>query len=145
MSNARAILCSSRTTDHWGVTPQAEGDAESPGSGGAAPYRGVTPQAEGDAESPGSGGAAPYLRRGSRVNLRYKLALMGFSSEGARKLSPGSPWVSQNKHSHSPTLVGLRDALPLQRAILNDSFDLPNLIRWDQIQAPVLGIAFQEE
>ena len=40
---------------------------------------GVTPQAEGDAESPGSGGAfALYLRRGSRVILRYKLALFGF-------------------------------------------------------------------
>jgi hypothetical protein len=31
---------------------------------------GGPPQAEGDAESPGSGGASPYLRRGSRVNLR---------------------------------------------------------------------------
>jgi hypothetical protein len=30
--------CSSRTTDHWGVTPHAEDDAESPGSGGASPY-----------------------------------------------------------------------------------------------------------
>jgi hypothetical protein len=27
-----------RTTDHWGVTPHAEGDAESHGSGGASPY-----------------------------------------------------------------------------------------------------------
>jgi hypothetical protein len=36
----------------------------------------VTPQAEGDAESPGSGGASPYLRRASRVNRPYQLALM---------------------------------------------------------------------
>jgi hypothetical protein len=26
------------TTDHWGVPPHAEGDAESPGSAGASPY-----------------------------------------------------------------------------------------------------------
>ena len=38
---------------------------------------GVKPQAEGVAECPGSGGASPYLRRGFRVNLGYKLALMG--------------------------------------------------------------------
>jgi hypothetical protein len=34
----RCTSCSSRTTDHWGVTPHAEGNTESPGSGGASPY-----------------------------------------------------------------------------------------------------------
>jgi hypothetical protein len=45
-----------RTTNHWEVTSHAEGDAE----------------------SPGSGGASPYLRRGYRVNLRYNYKLTAY-------------------------------------------------------------------
>jgi hypothetical protein len=51
---------------------------------------GVTPHAEGDAESPGSGGASPYLRRGSRVNLGYKLAPLALGG----KTVGNSPYLS---------------------------------------------------
>jgi hypothetical protein len=59
-------------------------------------FLGVTPQAEGNAESPGSGGASPYLRRGSRVKPRYKLALMGVTPG---VLGPGrsTPFVAPQK------------------------------------------------
>jgi hypothetical protein len=52
------ISCSSRTTDHWGVTPHAEGDVESPGSDGAftLPVRVITV------------GSGPHLAMAGRLN-----------------------------------------------------------------------------